>query len=121
MKRRNEHPIQKMCRMCFIVLLVAACLYFVIWQLAEPPIDLDQTDASVLEGLMYTAPDRIDQAVEPEHWYPFDAAELEKTVRRFLPANSMKSLMATIGAEEMSAAAKQHEYAARNGVLSGNA
>ena len=117
MKRRNEHPIQQLCRACFIVLLVAACLFFVIWQVTEPAIDLDQTDASVLEGLTYTAPDGTAQAVEPEHRYPFDADELEKTVRRFLPPHSMKSLMATIGAEEMSAAAKQHEYTARNGVL----
>ena len=38
-----------------------------------------------------------------------------------MTAHSMKGLMATIGAEEMSAAAKQHEYAARNGVLNGKA
>lgn len=85
MKRRNEHPIQQLCRVCFIVLLVAACLYFVIWQVVEPPIDLDQTDAAVLEGLVYTASDGSDQAVEPEHRYPFDADGVFE-VRGVLPA-----------------------------------
>ena len=73
MKSRNEHPIQQLCRVCFIVILVAACLFFVIWQLAEPAIDLDQTNAYVLEGLVYTGPDGSDLPVEPERRYAFDA------------------------------------------------
>ena len=55
---------------------MAACLFFVIWQVTEPAIDLDQTDASVLEGLTYTAPDGTAQAV----WSRSTGTRLTRTV-----------------------------------------
>ena len=97
MKRKNEHPIQQLCRVCFVVLLVAACLYFVIWQVVEPEIDLDQTDASVLEGLTYTASDGSVQAVEPEHRYPFDADGVFEVRGVLPPGSGMKACVSCPG------------------------
>ena len=55
MIRENE-SVLRFCKICFLILLAAACLYFVFFQLAEKPIDLDTTNAVELNG--FTAEDR---------------------------------------------------------------
>ena len=72
MIRRNEHPIVRLCKVCFLILLTAACLYFIMYQLSEPPIDLDTTNTVELSG--FTAADREGNpvAVQPGARYDFD-------------------------------------------------
>ena len=51
MIRQDEQSVIRFCKICFIILLTAGCLYFLIYQLVEKPIDLDTTNATVLTDL----------------------------------------------------------------------
>lgn len=72
MIRQDEHSVIRFCKICFIILLTAACLYFAVYQIVEKPIDLDTTDAMVLDG--FRATDRYGRMfeVKPETRYDFD-------------------------------------------------
>ena len=72
MLRNRDHAILRVCGICFIVLLAAACLYFVIYQATDKPIDLDTTSAVVLEGFESTDRDGKRFTVMPEIRYEFD-------------------------------------------------
>ena len=76
MLRNQNHKMLRICGICFIVLLTAICLYFVIFQMTDKPIDLDTTSAVVLEGFESTDSGGRKFPVTPEIRYDFDDRDL---------------------------------------------
>ena len=72
MIRRDEHSVLWFCKISFLALLAVSCLYFLIYQFVERPIDLDTTNAVALQG--FEAVDREGNrfTVQPELRYEFD-------------------------------------------------
>lgn len=72
MIRQNEDTVLRCCKICFMVFMIAACLYFIIYQAVEKPIDLDTTNAVTLDGFEAMATDGTRFPVQPEIRYVFD-------------------------------------------------
>ena len=72
MIRQDEQSVIRFCKICFIILLTVACLYFLIYQLIEKPIDLDTTNATVLSGFEVTDRNGKEYSVKAETRYDFD-------------------------------------------------
>ena len=72
MIRRGEHTVLWFCKIFFLVLLAVSCVYFLAYQFAEKPIDLDTTNAVVLQG--FEAVDRAGNTftVQTEMRYEYD-------------------------------------------------
>ena len=86
MIRRNGQTILHICKICFLVLLAAACLYFIIYQLCEKPVDLDLSNAVELSGFETTDASGKTIAVQPETRYEFDDSGMFEMTGR-LPEN----------------------------------
>ena len=72
MIRRGEHTVLWFCKIFFLALLAVSCVYFLIYQFAEKPIDLDTTNAVAMQG--FEAVDREGNTftVQPELRYEYD-------------------------------------------------